>query len=60
MKDIEIIQWVKFNKPGLRQEIKNLVQECNTKMEFVRTVKDKYKLSITDANTVADNFFKKE
>lgn len=59
MKDIEIIQWVKFNKPNLRQEIKQLAQKCDTKMEFVRTVKDKYKLSITDANTVADNFFKK-
>lgn len=59
MKDIEIIQWVKFNKPDLRQEVKQLAQKCDTKMEFVRTVKDKYNLSITDANTVADNFFKK-
>ena len=59
MKDIEIIQWVKFNKPNLRQEIKQLAQKCDTKMEFVRTVKDRYNLSITDANTVADNFFKK-
>lgn len=59
MKDIEIIQWVRFNKPDLRQEVKQLAQKCDTKMEFVRTVKDKYNLSITDANTVADNFFKK-
>lgn len=59
MKDIEIVQWVKFNKPDLRQEIKQLAQECSTKMEFVRTVKDRYNLSITDANTVADNFFKR-
>lgn len=59
MKDIEIVQWVKFNKPGIREEIKELADKCNTKMDFLRSIKDKYNLNIVDANVVANNFFKK-
>ena len=59
MKDIEIVQWVKFNNPNMKEEIKQLVNNCTSKMEFLRAVRDKYKLSLADADVVANNFFKK-
>lgn len=60
MKQLEIIPWVKFNSPGIKDELDKLAEECSTKMEFLSKVKDKYELSITDARVVADKFFKKE
>lgn len=60
MKDIEIVQWVKFHKEGLMQEVKNIAKECNTRMDFIRALKEKYKLSITDADVVANNFYQKD
>ena len=59
MKDIEIVQWVKFNNPNIKEEIKQLVNKCDSKMEFLIAVRDKYKLSLADADVVANNFFKK-
>ena len=46
MKDIEIVQWVKFNS--------------NSKMDFLRAVRDKYKLTLADADVVANNFYQKD
>lgn len=60
MKDIEIVQWVKFNKQGLIQEIKELAKASNSKMDFLRTVRDKYKLTLADADVVANNFYQKD
>lgn len=60
VKVIEIIPWVKFNKPGVKKELEKLSSSCTSKMDFLSHVKDKYELSITDAKTVADKFFKKE
>lgn len=58
MKDIEIVQWVKFNKAGLIQEVKELAKNSNSKMDFLRAVRDKYKLTLADADVVANNFYK--
>lgn len=55
---IEIVQWVKFNQEGLREEIKQLAKECPTKMEFLREVKAKYNLTLQDANVVVNKFYK--
>ena len=60
MKDIEIVQWVKFNKQGLMQEVKELAKNSNSKMDFLRTVRDKYKLTLADADVVANNFYQKD
>lgn len=59
MKDIEIVQWVKFNKPGIIKEIKELAKSSNSKMDFLRAVRDKYKLTLADADVVANNFYQK-
>ena len=59
MKDIEIVQWVKFNKAGLIQEVKELAKNSNSKMDFLRAVRDKYKLTLADADVVANNFYQK-
>lgn len=60
MKDIEIVQWVKFNKQGLIQEVKELAKNSNSKMDFLRAVRDKYKLTLADADIVANNFYQKD
>lgn len=60
MKDIEIVQWVKFNKQGLIQEVKELAKNSNSKMNFLRAVRDKYKLTLADADVVANNFYQKD
>lgn len=60
MKDIEIVQWVKFHKEGLMAEVKQLAKESNTRMDFIRALKEKYKLSISDADVVATNFYQKD
>ena len=60
VKKIEIVPWVKFNAQGVKDELEALAQSCTSKMDFLSHVKDKYELSITDAKTVADKFFKKE
>lgn len=60
MKDIEIVQWVKFNKAGLIQEVKELAKNSNSKMDFLRAVRDKYKLTLADADVVANNFYQKD
>jgi len=60
MKDIEIVQWVKFNKQGLIQEVKELAKASNSKMDFLRAVRDKYKLTLADADVVANNFYQKD
>lgn len=60
MKDIEIVQWVKFNKAGLIQEVKELAKNSNSKMNFLRAVRDKYKLTLADADVVANNFYQKD
>ena len=60
MKEIEIVQWVKFNKAGLIQEVKELAKNSNSKMDFLRAVRDKYKLTLADADVVANNFYQKD
>lgn len=60
MKDIEIVQWVKFHKEGLINEVKELAKQANTRMDFIRALKERYNLSISDADVVATNFYQKD
>ena len=60
MKDIEIVQWVKFHKEGLINEVKELAKQANTRMDFIRALKERYNLSISDADVVANNFYQKD
>ncbi len=60
MKDIEIVQWVKFHKEGLINEVRELAKQANTRMDFIRALKERYNLSISDADVVATNFYQKD
>ena len=42
MNKIEIIPWVKFNDPGVKQEIEKLAEKSTSKMDFLSRVKDQY------------------
>ena len=57
-KDIEIVQWVKFNNPNAKEEIKKLIEESTSKMDFVSKLKN-LGISILNSMTIADNFYKK-
>ena len=57
-KDIEIVQWVKFNNPNAKEEIKKLVEGSTSKMDFVSKLKN-LGISILNSMTIADNFYKK-
>lgn len=59
-KSIEIVQWVKFNKPGLKEEVIALSKQCETLMDYVRSLRTKYGLDLSDCKIIADKFFKKE
>lgn len=39
VKVIEIIPWVKFNKPGVKEELEKLSSSCTSKMDFLSHVK---------------------
>ena len=58
MKDIEIITWVKFNKPGLKELVERLAEQSPTKMDFVQKLKGNFGLPLSDANEVANRFYK--
>lgn len=60
VKQLEIIPWVKFNSPGIKEDLEKLATQCSSKMQFLREVKEKYDLSMSDADVVATKFFKKE
>ena len=48
MNKIEIIPWVKFNDPGVKQEIEKLAEKSTSKMDFLSRVKDQYNLSLSE------------
>lgn len=60
MSEIEVIPWVKFNKPGVKEEVENLANASSSKMDFLSKVKAKYGLSVVDANVVANKFYQKK
>lgn len=60
MSAIEVIPWVKFNKPGIKEDVEQMVESCASKMDFVSKVKIKYDLSLADANVVANKFYQKK
>lgn len=58
VKAIEVISWIKFNKPNVKSKVLQLAKECSSKMEFVKQIKDTYDISLSDANEVANRFYK--
>ena len=57
-KDIEIVQWIKFNSPDAKKEVEKLIKISNNKMEFVSKLTS-LGISIVKAMVIAENFYKK-
>lgn len=57
---IEIIPWVKFNEPNIKSEVEKLAKNSDTEIDFIRSLKEKYNLSLSDGKVVAEKFYKKE
>lgn len=60
MSKIVIIPWVKFNSAGIKEEVEKMATQHSSKMSFLRELKEKYDLTLSDAEVVATKFFKKE
>lgn len=59
-KEIEIISWVKFNKPDTKKKVLQTAAECPDKMEFVKQIRNIFNIPLSDANEVANRFYKKQ
>lgn len=59
-KEIEIISWVKFNKPDAKKKVLQIAAECPDKMEFVKQIRNTFNIPLSDANEVANRFYKKQ
>ena len=58
--EIEIIKWVKFNKPGTKEEMLDIMKNSNIKVSFANKLKDRFNMSMTDALFVANQFYKQD
>lgn len=58
MKDIEIISWVKFNKPGLKEKVEEIAKQSDSEIRFIQNLRDTFDISLADAKEVANKFYK--
>lgn len=56
-KEIEIISWVKFNKPDTKKKVLKIAEESSDKMEFVSKIREVFNIPLSDANEVANRFY---
>lgn len=56
---IEIIKWVKFNAPSVKDEVLQLAAASSSKMSFAVELQKKYGLDQNASIIVASQFFKK-
>ena len=59
MELFEIVTWVKFNKPGLKEEVLEIGKTCKDSFEFKEKLQEKYQIDALTAMTIVKNFYKK-
>lgn len=57
---IEIVPWVYFNDPRTKEDVTKMAENAESLMSFASNIRDKYKLSISDAMIVAKKFINKQ
>lgn len=56
---IEIIKWVKFNAPNVKEEVLELAANSSSKISFALELQKKFGLDQNASIIVASQFFKK-
>lgn len=54
----ETVTWVKFNKPGLKEEVVELGKQSNDVDDFRDKLRQKYNIDLSMAYTLSRKFYK--
>lgn len=54
----ETVTWVKFNKPGLKEEVVKLGEQSNDIDDFRDKLRQKYNIDLSMAYTLSKKFYK--
>lgn len=54
----ETVTWVKFNKPGLKEEVVELGKQSNNVDDFRDKLRQKYNIDLSMAYTLSRKFYK--
>ena len=54
----ETVTWVKFNKPGLKEEVVKLGEQSNDIDDFRDKLRQKYNIDLSMAYTLSRKFYK--
>ena len=54
----ETVTWVKFNKPGLKEEVVKLGEQSNDIDDFRDKLRQKYNIDLSTAYTLSRKFYK--
>ena len=54
----ETVTWVKFNKPGLKEEVVELGKQSNDIDDFRDKLRQKYNIDLSMAYTLSRKFYK--
>ena len=54
----ETVTWVKFNKPGLKEEVIKLGEQSNDIDDFRDKLRQKYNIDLSMAYTLSRKFYK--
>ena len=58
MELFETVTWVKFNKPGLKEEVVKLGEQSNDIDDFRDKLRQKYNIDLSMAYTLSRKFYK--
>lgn len=57
MELFETVTWIKFNKPGLKEEVVKLGNECIDVDDFRDKLRQKYNIDLSMAYTLSRKFY---
>lgn len=53
---MEVVQYIRFTKPGEKSRLYNLFDKCNTEMELRRAIVSEFEVSNIDASIIMSRF----
>lgn len=58
MELFETVTWIKFNKPGLKEEVVKLGEQSRDEDDFRDKLRQKYNIDLAMAYTLSKKFYK--
>lgn len=56
---IEIVPWIVFNKPGVKDQVEEMAKKASSTMSFAGDIRNTFGLSLSESTVVAKKFYKK-